>query len=242
MTSIQVLVANLEHVLHNMGKVDVEGFSKSEPVSLNTAALQKHPSPTIEQKRYTKIRNLVTQAGGIFLEGEVGPDIALPKKLTKEFLDSADPKRGNKIAAHVIIGFDNETKKWYCISRGNGGMSDVLPGSLGMTGVQHDQLFRNSDNSDIVVKGLKLDSPKDYAPYKRLLDRAVTAHLETGGKLETAPFYGVWGRTNDTEHGAAGCRVLLGYADECGVLVRAGYLSFIALSGVGAFAVWNLNT
>lgn len=196
-----------------------------------------------------EIRRIITDAGGIFIGkeelvklGKLSADIeipAMPEWISAKFLQSEHELRGGTIASHVIVGFDTESQKWLCIDRGNGGKSDIVPGSLGpdgcgLSGSKQDKLIRH-----ISMEGAGLSSPDDNRPVKRILDNAIALHMSEGKSAESLPFAGIWGRTADTDRAAAGCRVLLGHSYEHGTHVRVHSHSGDANYYVGLLACWN---
>jgi len=202
-----------------------------------------------------KTRALITKAGGIFIgkdellklgNDKLAPDAVIPEihaKYSQAFLESTHPLRGGSIASHIILGFDPETNKWYTADRGEGGQSDIVPGSLGkdgkgLSGDKQDELLKK-DGAQIKVEGAEISTHKDSLPIERILDNAVALHLAAGKPLDTAPFYGIWGRSGDTQNAASGCRRLLGLSRRNGVRANANCHSDNAFSYVGLIAGWN---
>lgn len=218
--------AVLDHLVERMGREEI------------IARLAK-PSCDAAPREETAQEKIIKEAGGIFVVPagvEVPP---IPEKYSIEFLESKHPLREGSIAGHVILGFDDESKQWVCIDRGSGGQSDIVPGSLGpdgrgLPGNKQDDIIAGKE-----VGGVKLTSPDDYEPNKRVIDAAIVQHLNEGKSVQELPFYGIWGRTADTGHAAAGCRVLLGLSSGLGTDVRDFYHSDRALGNVGLLAVWN---
>jgi hypothetical protein len=177
--------------------------------------------------------------------GKIAPDAQVPEipaKYSAVFLQAAHPLRTGSIASHVILGFDTESGEWHCIDRGEGGKSDIVPGSLGresngLGGDEQDALLKRG-GAQIAVEGVAISSPKDSYPIERVLDSAIALHLKEGKSFETLPFR-VWGRTADTELMDAGCRVLPGYSDVDGSLVNDNYHSDHTSDHVGLLASWN---
>jgi len=200
-----------------------------------------------------KTRTLITKAGGIFIGkdelvnlGKLAPDAVLPEihaKYSQAFLESTHPLRGGSIASHIILVFDPETNKWYTADRGEGGKSDIVPGSLGkdgkgLSGDKQDELLKK-DGAQIKVEGAEISTHKDSLPIERILDNAVALHLAAGKPLDTAPFYGIWGRSGDTQKAASGCRRLLGHSLQVGVRAYGRYHGDFAINNVGLLAGWN---
>jgi hypothetical protein len=209
-------------------------------------------------------RDLITKAGGIFIGkeelvklGKLAPDAVLPEipakysqafleskhPLRERTLESKDPLRERTIASHIILGFDPETNQWHTIDRGEGGQSDIVPGSFGkdgkgLSGDKQDELLKK-DSTQIKVEGVEISTHKDSLPIERMLDSAVALHFAAGKSIETAPFYGIWGRTGDTQNAASGCRRLLGNSYQNGVYAVDYYHSDNANYLVGLIAGWN---
>jgi hypothetical protein len=198
-------------------------------------------------------RALITKAGGIFIGKEeliklekLAPDAVIPEipaKYSQAFLESTHPLRGGSIASRIIIAFDPQSNQWHTVDRGEGGKSDIVPGSLGkdgrgLSGDKQDELLKK-DGAQIKVEGVEISPHKDSSPIERILDNAVALHLAADKSIDTAPFRDIYGRTGDTQRGASGCRVLLGHSHGNGVDVYVGYHSDDANDGVGLLAGWN---
>jgi len=198
-------------------------------------------------------RALITKAGGIFIGkeelvklGKLAPDAVIPEipaKYSQAFLESKHPLRDKTIASHIILGFDPESNQWHTVDRGEGGKSDIVPGSLGkegrgLSGDKQDELLKK-DGAQIKVEGAEISPLKDSSPIERILDNAVALHLAAYKSIDTAPLRGIWGRAGDTQRGASGCRVLLGNSDEGGVSVGGNCPSDLDDFSVGLLAGWN---
>jgi hypothetical protein len=212
-------------------------------------------SDSLEEKAslsHGDARDLITKAGGIFIGkdelvnlGKLAPDAVLPEipaKYSQAFLESTHPLREGTIASHIILGFDPETNQWNTIDRGEGGQSDIVPGSLGkdgkgLRGDKQDELLKK-DGAQIIVEGAEISTHKDSLPIERTLDNAVALHLAAGKSIETAPFYGIWGRTGDTQNAASGRRRLLGRSHLRGVDAYGLYPGALAFADVGLLAGW----
>jgi len=191
---------------------------------------------------------LISKAGGIFLgeeqlkelgiigKGAIVPPV--PQKFSKAFLAANHPVRGGKMAAHIILGFDPKTREWYCFEK------SIVPGSLGtdgrgLSGPKQDDLLLDEKRKPKTVQGMKYTSPTDYHPIKSVLDNVIKLQLKHGVAVGNLPFYGVWGRTSDTENADRGCRVLLGLSNRDGSVVYNFFSAVFAVDGVGLLAGWN---
>lgn len=182
---------------------------------------------------------MIKAAGGIVVipAGVKVPPI--PEKYSMEFLQSKHPLREGSIASHVILGFDPESGQWICIDRGSGGTSDPVPGSLGkwdrgLSGEEQDRII-----ADVEVEGVKLISPDDYEPVKRIIDAAIAQHEREGKPEESRPFWGHFGRTADTKNARIDCRVLLGLSSESGTVVEEYIRGDRGDTYIGLLAAWN---
>jgi hypothetical protein len=84
-------------------------------------------------------------------------------------------------------------------------------------------------------------SPTDYRPRKSVLDNVIKLQLNAGVAVQNLPFYGVYGRTADTQNADRGCRVLLGFSFRLGSRVDSADSAGIAYDFVGLLAGWNLK-
>lgn len=195
------------------------------------------------------IRGLVTDAGGVFIGreeliklGEIPAYTeipAVPIKYGAYFLQVDHPLRDGIIASHVILAFDPRGNQWLCIDRGNGGRSDIIPGSLGENGAGLPGLRQDQIIEKIVVNGVKLRSPEDGFAVKRVLDNALAMHSNAREFVETTPFADLWVRTNDTVRGAPDYRLLIGATSVAGVGVKILYPSEQANFDVGLIGCWS---
>lgn len=192
---------------------------------------------------------LITKAGGIFIGERQLRELGLiehsvtippvPEKFLKSFLTAAHPLRGGKMAEHIILGYEPKTKAWYCFEK------SIVPGSLGakgrrLSGPEQDKLLLDEHGQPKIVEGMKYTSPTDCRPIKDVLDSALHL-LRTNGVTddERLPFYGVYGRTADTQNAACGCRVLLGNSPRHGSCVNRSFSADYAFSDVGLLAGWS---
>jgi hypothetical protein len=191
---------------------------------------------------------LIEKAGGIFLgekqlkalgvidENATIPPI--PEKFSKAFLNAAHPLREGKIAAHIILGLDLATNAWYCFEK------SIVPGSLGkngsgLSGREQDQLLLDENGQPKIVGEMKYSSPTDSRPIGNVLDNVIKLHLDNGVNVDDLPFYGIFGRTADTQNADRGCRGLLGGSSQDGSRVLNGYPAGNAYDDVGLIAGWN---
>jgi hypothetical protein len=192
--------------------------------------------------------NLITNAGGIFLGekqlkalGVIDKNLAIPpipEKFSREFLNATHPIRGGKIAEHIILGFDPNTNAWYCFEK------SIVPGSLGtdgrgLSGREQDKVLLDENGQPKIVGEMKYSSPTDYRPIKNVLDNVIRLQLNNGANVEDLPFYGIYGRTADTQNAGRGCRVLLGDSDQHGSDVYGSFSAVHASNDVGLLAGWN---
>ena len=193
---------------------------------------------------------LILNAGGIFLGekklkelGVISKGVTLPpvpEYFSKEFLNAPHSRRSGKIAAHIILGFNTTTNNWYCFEK------SIVPGSLGadgkgLSGPRQDELLRDGTGYSRTVRGMAYTSPTDYRPIKSVLDNVVKLLLNAGVAVQDLPFYGVFGRTADTQNARRGCRVLLGYSIQDGSSVLSDYSAGYARLNVGLLAGWNFK-
>lgn len=198
-------------------------------------------------------RVLITKAGGIFIGkeelvrlGELDTDAVVPEipaKYSKAFLEAAHPFRSETIASHITLAFDRESNAWHSIDRGEGGKSDIVPGSLGnegrgLIGTRQDRLL-TKNGAQIKVEGVVISPHEDSFPIERILNNAVALHLAAGKPIDTAPLRGIFGRTGDFRRGTPGCRIVLGCPDEGSVRVLDSFHSLVIDSDVGLLAGWN---
>ena len=219
----------------------VENFEQKSPSAQSPTAI----------KALAPQAQAIIDAGGIFIGKEElvelgrlesGTEIPpIPEKFGLQFLQSEHPLRGGSIASHVILAFDPDPKNaaWHCIDRGTGGESDIVPGYLGQDGGRLSAYEQDKLVENVNVEGCNLRAPRDSYPVERILNNAVALHLRKEGSIEGAPFRGIWGRTADTERGAVGCRVLVGFSDEDGTVVHDFYPSDFAGNDLGLLACWN---
>ncbi len=190
------------------------------------------------------IKTILTQAGGIFIGreelvrlGKLASDAVvpeIPEKYNAVFFQESHPLRVGTIAAHIILALDPESNQWHCVDRGEGGRSDIVPGSLCLGGSEQDSIIEGKS-----IAGVSLSSPVDSYPYERVVGNASRLHALDGKPSDTAPFIDVWGRTADTTRAVAGCRVLLGLSNEFGTFVHDYCLSDDTHDLIGLLAVWN---
>lgn len=254
MTNNPALAIALLKLLEEAGddptKIDAIRTAGVEGLKTAQDKLPAVPQVDLKQAFIEKygIQTLITQAGGIFIGkdelvklGKLSADAQIPEipaKYSRAFLESKHPLRNGTIASHVILAFDPESNQWHCIDRGEGGKSDIIPGSLGrdgqgLSGNKQDKLIEN-----VSIEGVKISSPKDSYPVERILDNAIAKHLADRKYIDRAPFRGIWGRTADTDRAYAGCRILLGYSDEYGSDVYDDR-GVNASNYVGLLACWN---
>ena len=230
----------------------VQGLAKLIAEKVQQAAQTATPSGRAKaQAALTQgiAENLIENAGGIFLgekqlkalgvldENATIPPI--PEKFSRAFLNATHPIREGKIAAHIILGFDPDTNAWYCFEK------SIVPGSLGedgrgLSGPEQDKLLLDQNGQPKIVGEMKYSSPTDYRPIKNVLDNVIRLQLNNGAKVEDLPFYGIYGRTADTQNADRGCRVLLGCSARNGSNVYPLYFSpDYAADDVGLLAGWN---
>jgi hypothetical protein len=211
------------------------------------------------QSLYEDTRRLITACGGVFigieeltrrddsLEGRIYTVPPLPATCTPAFLQSPHPLRDGLIASHAILAldFDRRTKTlaWHMIDRGTGGANDIIPGSLGvggegLPGRRQDELLKVADRW-LSVHGVSLVPPHNSSPIERVLNHAIRIHVESGKNIETAPFFGIWARTGDTERCAMNCRALLGMSKPPGILVQCFTRSDFVSRNVGLLGEWK---
>jgi hypothetical protein len=123
---------------------------------------------------------------------------------------------------------------WYCFEK------SIVPGSLGtdgrgLSGRAQDKLLLDEK----IVGEMKYSSPTDYRPIKNVLDNVIRLQLNNGAKVEDLPFYGIYGRTADTQNADRGCRVLLGFSGPHGSFVDGFFSADFAYYHVGLLAGWN---
>ena len=191
---------------------------------------------------------LISKAGGIFLGekqlkelGVIGKNVTvppIPEKFSRAFLNARHPLRDGKMAAHIILGFDPDTKQWYCFEK------SIVPGSLGqdgrgLSGPEQDELLLDDNKQPRTVQNLRYTSPTDYRPIKRVLDDVIKLQLRNSVQVRDLPFYGVLGRTADEANAGRGCRVLLGRSHRDGSNVNGRYSADYAYNDVGLLAGWN---
>ena len=132
----------------------------------------------------------------------------IPEEFSLKFLMSEHPLRGGQISAHVMLGYDPYTQRWYCFDK------SVAPGSLNLSGDDQDKLLLNSDGTRLTVEGLVAASPTDSLLFRRILDSVIAKRIQDRDSKDP-PFLNVAGRTADTVNASKGCRVLVGfYWDE----------------------------
>jgi hypothetical protein len=193
---------------------------------------------------------LILNAGGIFLGeeqlkelGVISKGVTLPQVpeyFSKEFLNAPHSRCSGRIAEHIILGFNPTTNNWYCFEK------SIVPGSLGtdgqgLSGPWQDELLRGGTGYSRTVGRMGYTSPTDYRPIKSVLDNVIQLQLNHGVAVQDLPFYGVYGRTADTQNAVRGCRVLLGYSCKYGSDVRRDCSADNASSDVGLLAGWNLK-
>ncbi len=234
---------------------EIEGACRPAEAKVGISSPASAPALTPVPDQFQAVRQLVTEAGGVFIGKEelirLGKATAetnvpaLPEGI-EAFLKETHPIRGHKIASHVILAFDQVTKEWVCVDRGSGGKSDIVPGSLGkeglgMGGAQQDRLLK-LNGAAITVKGAVIESPTNSCPDERAINLATACHLQAGNFIDDIPFGHIWGRTADTRRSAAGCRLLLGFSSEGGL---CGYVLSHSVYAdpcyVGLLASWNLK-
>jgi hypothetical protein len=193
---------------------------------------------------------LITKAGGIFLGekqlkalGVIDQNVTIPpipEKFSRAFLNAAHPLRGGRIKEHIILGFDPKTGAWYCFEK------SIVPGSLGtdgrgLSGPEQDKLLLDENGEPKSVGEMQYSSPIDYRPIKNVLDNVIRWQLKNGAKVESLPFYGIWGRTDDRQnaHRFTPCRMVLGESGLSGSQVSVSFLAGDASKFVGLLADWN---
>ena len=245
---IAALAAGTERAEVALNALKEEELSPQQKAELQ--ALARRFEETTEQapmQELDSVAVLILKEGGIFIGrdelvklGKISADAVvpgIPEKFSIAFLESQHPLRPGAIAKHVILAFDVDSHQWLCIDRGEGGESDVIPDSPNLGGAEQDKLLQRKE-AQIQVEGVKISSPRDSNPVERILNNAVALHLKDGQPLESAPFRNIWGRTADTERGAAGCRVLLGPSAQYGPRARDRYRSDDACDLIGLLATW----
>ena len=161
---------------------------------------------------------------------------AIPEKFSQAFLESKHPFRRGQIGSHVILAFDPEDNNWHCLDRGEGGLSDVLPGSVNLSANKQDTLL---DQVNLQIEGLTLSPAQDSRVLKRILGNAIAIHLQQRQNIECAPLWGVWGRTADVHYDNIGCRILLGHSNKFGVQIHSFFMSSLANKEVGLLCAWR---
>ena len=148
-------------------------------------------------------RALITKAGGIFIGkeelvklGKLDPDAVIPEipaKYSQAFLESTHPLRGGSIASRIIFAFDPQSNQWHTVDRGEGGKSDIVPGSLAKYAAAFFRISRSSLRSlfsifrgkdGLGLSGEKQDEllKKNSSPIERILANALALHLELDKK------------------------------------------------------------
>jgi len=230
----------------------VKGLAELQVDKVKEAAMTAAPNGLAKaQAALTQVvaERVITKAGGIFLGekqlkklGEIDKDATIPpipKRFSRAFLNAAHPLRGGRIKEHIILGFDTETKLWYCFEK------SIVPGSLGedgegLSGPEQDKLLLDENGQPRMVGEMKYRSPTDSRPIKNVLDDAIRLQVNNGVEVEDLPFYDIWGRTADRKNADRGCRVSLGHSNQDGSW--HGYSSYSAAGAyfdVGLLAGWN---
>ena len=248
-------VAVLDHLLGKLSAADLGILSPDARQALLTMlpepiACAIDGASHLQKQGLDPRAALILEAGGIFVGrdellrlGQLIPNAQVPEipaRYCETFLSALHPLRGGTVASHVILAFDPKSNQWGCIDRGEGGRSDIVPGSLGrdgagLRGFEQDNLIAN-----VSVEGCRLESPTDSKLVGRILGSAVALHLKDGKSIEDAPFRGVWGRTADTKDAVWGCRIILGPSNKDGPdVMDDNYHSEDTHSDVGLLAIWS---
>ncbi len=152
------------------GEVPAAGVERASAVAEGVS-----PSSQIAQE----IRTLITTSHGVLID-EGKKLEGLNEKAARfllEFLKTDHPLRGGNMASHVIL----DTNNWVCIDRGSGGVSDIIPGSLGPRGRGLPGADQDAIIKDVEVNGVKLESPRDCRAVQAALNSAIAQHVGEAG-------------------------------------------------------------
>ena len=191
------------------------------------------------------IRSIITRAGGTFIGapelmqlGQLpeGTEILpVPSCVSSEFLGAEHPIRGDLIATHIILGYDPETREWYCVEK------SAVPNSFGLTGHEQDSLLLDADGAPLIVEGLPYESPRTFDAIHRVINNAIKLNQLQGGDIESGPFCRYWARTAYSEKPGS-ARYMLGDLWALGTAITFIYPTDFRASDVGLMASWKLRS